>query len=90
MDRDSCFRQELPQSVKRPTPPAALQGDGEYHHGDAGDHHDDALGVQAPRRIACATTASTTSGRTVGRAEHQPGAGLDKMVIIVIADHRKF
>ena len=35
MDRDSCFRQELPQSVKRPTPPAALQGDGEHHHGDA-------------------------------------------------------
>ena len=49
--------------MKRRTPPAALQGDGEYHHGDAGDHHDDALGVQAPRRIACATTASTTSGR---------------------------
>ena len=69
MDRDSCFRQELPQSVKRPTPPAALQGDGEYHHGDDAhdrghdDHHDDALGVQAPQKIACATIASTTSGR---------------------------
>ena len=63
MGLDSCSPRELPQSVKRRTPPAALQGDGEYHHGDAGDHHDDALGVQAPRRIACATTASTTSGR---------------------------
>ena len=63
MGRDSCSPQELPQSVKRRTPPAALQEAGEYHHGDASDHHDDALGVQAPRRIACATTASTMSGR---------------------------
>ena len=63
VERDSCFPQELLQSVKRPTPPAALQEDGEYHHGDAGDHHDDALGAQAPQRIACATTASTTSGK---------------------------
>ena len=68
MEHDSCSPQELLQSVKHLTPPAALQGGGEHHHGDAddhglGDHHDDAPGVQAPQRIACVTTASIMSGR---------------------------